>query len=221
MGRKDLLVISASRRTDLVGCFPGVMIERLREYPPQDVHSVVVWTKNPQNMIMEGELRKVLREYRLIYVHLTITGMGGGEFEPMIPHWKEVVKMIGPLVDLVGGPLRISWRFDPILKVEGDGKAYSNFDLFPALADAIGPFGIKICRVSWVSPYKKVVIRLGQKGWRLIPQIHDEKISQAGQLADFAQRHGMDIHFCSMEGFPVSRCIDGEFLSKIHPDGLA
>jgi hypothetical protein len=166
-------------------------------------------------MIMEGELRKVLREYRLIYVHLTITGMGGGEFEPMIPHWKEVVKMIGPLVDLVGGPLRIS------LKVEGDGKAYSNFDLFPALADAIAPFGIKICRVSWVSPYKKVLIRLGQKGWRLIPQIHDEKISQAGQLADFAQRHGMDIHFCSMEGFPVSRCIDGEFLSKIHPDGLA
>ena len=80
MGRKDLLVISASRRTDLLGCFPGVMIERLREYPPQDVHSVVVWTKNPQNMIMEGELRKVLREYRLIYVHLTITGMGGGEF---------------------------------------------------------------------------------------------------------------------------------------------
>jgi hypothetical protein len=172
-------------------------------------------------MIMEGELRKVLKEYRLIYVHLTITGMGGGEFEPMIPHWKEVVKMIGPLVDLVGGPLRISWRFDPILKVEGDGKAYSNFDLFPALADAIAPFGIKICRVSWVSPYKKVVIRLGQKGWRLIPQIHDEKISQAGQSADFAQRHGMDIHFCSMEGFPVSRCIDGEFLSKIHPDGLA
>jgi hypothetical protein len=147
--------------------------------------------------------------------------MGGGEFEPMIPHWKEVVKMIGPLVDLVGGPLRISWRFDPILKVEGDGKAYSNFDLFPALADAIAPFGIKICRVSWVSPYKKVVIRLGQKGWRLIPQIHDEKISQAGQLADLAQRHGMNIHFCSMEGFPVSRCIDGEFLSKIHPDGLA
>ncbi|MBU1207001.1 MAG: DUF1848 domain-containing protein [Proteobacteria bacterium] len=220
MGRKGFLVISASRRTDLVGCFPGVMVERLGEYPPQDVHSIVVWTKNPQNIVMEGELKKILKEYRQIYVHLTITGMGGGEFEPMIPPWKEVVRMIGPLTDLVGGPLRISWRFDPILKVERNGKVYSNFDLFPVLAEAIAPFGIKICRMSWVSPYKKVVTRLGQKGWRLIPQIHHERINQARQLAGFAQRHGMNIHFCSMERFPISRCIDGEFLSKIHPDGL-
>lgn len=220
ISRKNHLVISASRRTDLVGCFPGLMVERLREYPPQDVHSVIVWTKNPQNMLMEGELRKVLRAYRQIYVHLTITGMGGGEFEPMIPPWERVVRMIGDLVDLVGDSSRISWRFDPIIKVEKNGKTYSNFDLFPALAETIVPFGIKSCRVSWVSPYKKVVTRLAQKGWHVISQIQLERNAQAGQLADFAQRNGLTIHFCSMEGFPISSCIDGEFLSKLHPTGL-
>jgi hypothetical protein len=32
--------------------------------------------------------------------------------------------------------------------------------------------------------------------------------------------YGMEVHFCSMEGFPVSRCIDGDLLSRLHPDGL-
>ena len=220
MGRKDLLVISASRRTDLVGCYPGVMVERLKKYPPPDVHSVVVWTKNPQPMVMEGELKKVLKEYQNIFIHLTVTGMGGGEFEPLIPQWKEVVGMIKPLIDLVRDPLRISWRFDPILEVEGKGKRYSNFDLFPEIADAILPFGVKTCQVSWVSPYKKVVRRLAKNDWHLVSPIQDKIIAQAKQLTDFSQSHGLEIRFCSMEGLPVSRCIDGEFLSKIHPEGL-
>ena len=220
MNRGILRVISASRRTDLVGCFPEVLVERLKEYPPQDVHSVVVWTKNPYNMLIDGELRKVLKEYQQIFVHLTITGMGGGEFEPMIPHWEKMVRMIGPLVDFVGNPSRISWRFDPIIQVEKKGKVYSNYGLFPALVEAIAPLGIRSCRVSWVSPYKKVVTRLAQRGWHLISQVQYERNAQADHLVEVAQRNGMHIHFCSMEGFPISSCIDGEFLSQLHPAGL-
>jgi hypothetical protein len=128
--------------------------------------------------------------------------------------------MMEALVDLAGDPVRISWRFDPILEVEGNERAYTNFDLFPTLAEAMVPFGIKACRVSWVSPYKKVVARLAQNGWHLIPKKQQERIAQAHQLIDIAQGYGLSIHFCSMEGLPVSRCIDGEFLSKIHPEGL-
>ena len=219
MCRKIPLVISASRRTDLAGCFPEIMSERLKKYSPQDVHSVIVWTKNPQNMIVEGELRRTLQEYQQIFVHLTITGMGGGEFEPMIPRWEKIVKTIGPLIDLVGSPSRISWRFDPIIKAERNGKPYSNFELFPALAEAIAPFGIRNCRISWVSPYKKVVTRMAQKGWHLIPQVSCERNVQATQLIEAARRNGMHIQFCSMEGLPISGCIDGVALSKLHPAG--
>jgi hypothetical protein len=197
------------------------MEKRLSEYPPREVHSVVVWTKNPHNMLIRENLGKMLKEYQQLFVHLTITGMGEGELEPMIPHWKKVVRMIGPLVDFVGDPSRISWRFDPIIKVEKKGKVYSNFELFPALVEAIVPYGIKNCRVSWVSPYKKAVTRLARRDWHLIPQALYERKTQARQLVDIAQRSGIHIHFCSMEGFPVSSCIDGEFLTKIHPVGLA
>ena len=202
-----------------MGCYPEALVERLQEYPPEGVHSLVIWTKNPRNMIVEGALKDTLERYRQIYVHLTITGMGGGEFEPMIPRWEEAVRMIGPLIDLVGGPRRISWRFDPILEADGHGQAFSNFDLFPHLAGAIAPFGIRSCRVSWVSPYKKVLARVAKKGWVLVTRTVEERVKQANTLIRIAREHGMSLSFCCMEGLPISRCIDGELLSEIHPDG--
>jgi hypothetical protein len=217
---KDRLVLSASRRTDLVGCYPQSMVDRLQEYPPEVVHSVVVWTKNPLNMIVEGPLKRTLRNYRQIFVHLTITGMGGTEFEPLIPPWEETVEMIGPLIDLVEEPKRISWRFDPILEVEGQGKAYTNFDLFSQLASAIAPWGVETCRVSWVSPYPKVLSRFARKGWRFVPGDSKGRKGQADQLENIASSRGMSLYFCSMQGFPVSSCIDGRLLSQIHPQGL-
>lgn len=217
---RERLVISASRRTDLVGCYPQTLAERLQEYPPETVHSIVIWTKNPQNMIAEGPLRRELKKYQQIFVHLTITGMGHGEFEPRILPWKETVRMMGPLVDLIGHPKRISWRFDPILEVEGHGKRCSNFELFPHLASAIAPWGIETCRVSWVSAYKKVLSRLARTGWRLIPGDGEVRKDQSNQLREIARSHGMNLYFCSMEGFQVSRCIDGAHLAQLHPEGL-
>lgn len=215
---KELLVLSASRRTDLVGCYPDLLVERLLDIPPEAIHSIVVWTKNPRNMISEGPLKRALKNYRQVFVHLTITGMGGGEFEPLIPAWEETVGMIGPLIDVVGDSGRITWRFDPILEVEGHGKTYTNFDLFRLLITSISHWGIKTCRVSWVSPYKKVLSRLAKKGWSLIPGDLQGRKEQADQLLKVAASQGMSLYFCSMEGFPVSRCIDGVLLSQIHPD---
>jgi len=202
-----------------VGCYPEALVERLQEFPSGSVHSLVIWTKNPRNMIVEGPLKETLEKYRQIYVHLTITGMGGSEFEPMIPPWGEAVGMIGPLIDLVGSPRRISWRFDPILETERGGQGYSNFDLFPSLAEAIAPFGITSCRVSWVSPYKKVVARMAKKGWHLVSRSPQERNDRANRLIQIGGEHGVSVFFCCMEGLPISRCIDGELLSEIHPDG--
>ncbi len=196
-------------------------MERLAAYPPGRVHSIVLWTKNPENILKGGPLKDTLASYRQLYLHFTITGMGGGEFEPLIPPWQESVKMVRPLIQLAGGPGRISWRFDPILEAENKEKSFSNLHLFPELAEKIAPLGIKTCRVSWVTPYKKVIARLARKGWALVPWNCEKRSKQAGFLSQEAKRHGLNLHFCSMEGFPVSRCIDGSLLSGLHPDRLA
>jgi hypothetical protein len=221
MEKKERRVISASRRTDLVGCYPEVMVERLSEFPREAVHSVVVWTKNPKNLILPGPLQECLRGYRQIFLHLTITGMGGGPFEPAIPRWEDVVPMIEPLVELTGDPRRISWRFDPILEVEGHGGSFSNLDRFGCLIKPIASMGVRDCRISWVSPYRKVVRRLEREGWRLVERSAEERMHQAATLSQIARPYSMQLHYCAQEGFPVSRCIDGEFLSARHPDALA
>ena len=61
---KELLVLSASRRTDLAGCYPETLIARLKEYPPDRVHTVVLWTKNPKNMVLREGLKEALSCYR-------------------------------------------------------------------------------------------------------------------------------------------------------------
>lgn len=214
----ESLVISASRRTDLVSCYPDYLIEKLKEYPPEKVHTIVIWTKNPANMIAPGLLNKCLAAYRQLYVHLTITGLGGSILEPHIPEWQSVAGMIPEILALVECPERISWRFDPIVSAEACGTTISNFDLFPLLAARIQHYKITSCRTSWVEPYKKVLRRLEKKGLRINISSPEERAAQAGKLKEIAAAHGMNIHFCSIDGLPSSQCIDGSLLGKHHPD---
>ena len=86
MNQELPVVISASRRTDLVGCYPDYLIEKLKAYPPQKVHTIVIWTKNPCNMIRHQALREVLSQYAQVYVHLTITGLGGAPWSRGFRH---------------------------------------------------------------------------------------------------------------------------------------
>jgi hypothetical protein len=217
---KELLVLSGSRRTDLIGCYPETLVERLSEHPPDRVHTVVLWTKNPRNLAGHRRLREALSAYGQIFIHLTITGMGGGVFEPQIPSWEEATGLLGEVVEAAKSPERICWRFDPILEAEKDGEKFSNLDCFPRLAEAVASFGIKKVTVSWVSPYRKVTARLARNGWRLLSSAPEQKEKQAEFLKEVCGRFGFDLRFCSMEGFPISRCIDGEELSRLHPEGL-
>jgi len=214
------VVLSASRRTDLVGCYPEYLIEKLTAYPPERVHSIVIWTKNPYNLIYNQNLRDVLATYSQLYIHLTITGLGGTPLEPRIPQWQEVAAMLPQLVKLVGRPERISWRFDPIITVACADEVFANFQLFPVIAKHIAQHGITVCRTSWASPYKKVLRRIKQKGFVLQTSSHEEQLLQARQMEEILNSLGMKLCYCSMEGFERSRCIDGNLLSKLHPDGL-
>src|SRR3989304_7638265 len=157
MKRKLPIVLSASRRTDLVACYPDEFLNRLKDFSPENVHSIVIWTKNPLNLILLNDLRNTLLKYDQFYLHVTITGMGGTIFEPKIPEWREVVKTLPELIEMVKGSKRVSWRFDPIVFFQKDGEEYTNYPLFYEIIPYIAECGITTCRTSFVSPYKKVI----------------------------------------------------------------
>jgi hypothetical protein len=215
------VVLSASRRTDLVACFPDFLIEKLKDYPPERVHTIVIWTKNPQSMLTNQRLRSTLACYRQLYVHLTITGLGDSVLEPHIPPWQEVTGMLPQLVECTGDERRISWRFDPIIRAEVGGELFSNFELFPKIIHEVSRAGIPLCRTSWVEPYAKVQRRCAKRGVTLSLHSPEERHEHARELSQIAGHHGMDMQFCSMKAFPRSSCIDGELLRELHPDGLS
>jgi len=212
-------VLSASRRTDMVSCYPEFLIEKLRDYPPEQVHSLVIWTKNPKNLIAPGLLRETLERYSQLYVHLTITGLGGTVLEPNIPPWKTVQQMVPALIALVKGPERTTWRFDPIVRCMAHGSHISNIDMFDALAQSMAAAGVSTCRTSWVEPYPKVLRRLDKKGVRLASYTAQEQAEHVHLLEQTAAGLGMSLHYCSVEGCERSSCIDGALLNRLHPDG--
>jgi len=215
------VVLSASRRTDLVACYPDYLIDKLKDYPPERVHTIVIWTKNPENLLNNQRLRNTLASYRQLYVHLTITGLGGSVLEPHIPPWQKVAGMLAGLVAFTGDARRVSWRFDPIIRAEEEGKLLSNREMFPAIIREVSKAGIPLCRTSWVEPYAKVQRRCAKRGVTLNLHSLEERQEHARELSRIAKDHGMDMQFCSMNNFPRSSCINGELLTELHPDGLS
>jgi len=140
--------------------------------------------------------------------------------EPRIPAWQDVAGMLARLVAFTGDARRITWRFDPIICAEVQEKLFSNIELFPQIIREVSKVAIPLCRTSWVEPYAKVQRRCAKMGVTLSLHSMDERQKHARELKRIVVEHGMEIQFCAMKDFMRSRCIDGELLSELHPDGL-
>lgn len=214
-------VISASRRLDMVAGYPAETAQTLAsKCPPEKVHSLVLWTKDPENILSHPALHAQLTEYDQLFVHLTVTGMGGTVLEPnVLPH-SAALKMLPELLNFVGHPERIRFRFDPIVHlVTPEGKEFTNFPYFHEFAPVIARLGIRNVSISWMSVYGKVRTRLARHGYQIIPLTTERQNEDLQQLQTTAAKFKLKLHFCSMPGLAVSRCIDGTLLSALHPRG--
>lgn len=209
-------VLSASRRTDLVASYPEELIRLLEGYPPERVHSIVLWTKNARNLRELALLCKTLLRYDQLFIHFSITGMGGSLLEPNTPRTEESLSLLPELIELAGSPERLSVRFDPVLNLRISGADYTNLREFPAIADVAARQGIRRITTSWMTYYRKVARRFAP--FQIEPVEFDWQ-KQADFLLDECARRGLELHACCVEGLPMSRCIDGPLLQALHPKG--
>lgn len=214
-------VISASRRMDMVANKPLKLVEALRiKASPESVHSVVLWTKNPANILQHEKLRTCLLDYDQLFIHLTITGLGSTVLEPGVPPAETVLSFLPSLIGFVGDPQRIRIRFDPIIKVRlPGGSLLSNFEFFEHLAPVVSQHGIRNITSSWVTVYEKVSQRMQCHQLKIIEPDRTERDQQGKRILQIAKGYGIRMHWCCVSGFPRSRCIDGPLLSKLHPKG--
>jgi len=217
----QLKVISASRRVDMIASYPQQLVEILTDKcPPERVHTLVLWTKNATNLLRLNYLKEKILQYDQIYLHYSITGMGGSVLEPKVPYDETKLSHLSELVEMVGSPLRIRIRYDPIVHLKmPDGKSFCNLSGFHKIASRIAAIGIRDVSTSWMQRYKKVDDRLRRHGIEPLEITADQWQQEAEEMQRIARENGLVLHGCCVPGWPRSRCIDGDLFNQLHPKG--
>lgn len=224
-------VVSASRRTELVGLKPGWLVNALQRFPSRykrGIHSVVLWTKDPRNILDNTPLRQELSKHNLI-VNCTITGLGGTRIEPTVPKPEVLLQRLPDLVTFLGDPRRLRWRFDPIvtLKQENDDQ-WSNITYFEELAKAMAKLGVDNCYFSFLQIYQNKFNKRGLKeaGINLVIPDHRHQLETLRKMRMIAEPLGISLYSCTqpnlekIEGITPAACIDAGLLTELHPQKL-
>jgi len=221
MSQKLKKVISASRRVDLLSFYPDHLIKRLDEIGKENIHTLVIWTKNPRNIIENKSLRKYLRPIDQIYFLLTVTGLGGTPLEPEVPEPGQTLKTIPDLIDFSGSVLRIALRYDPLIDVVYDKNIHlSNIDsnLFQNVLGSAYATGIKRIITSYVTVYPKVKRRLDKYDFKIIDHpLSEIKDFILKKMMPRVERLQMEFSTCVLPEVTKKGCIDGNLFTELHP----
>jgi len=198
--------------------------EHLVNLSPEAVHTVVLWSKDFSNLLRGASgLRGLLAAYDQIYLHFTVTGLGGTAIEPGVPPYRGALAQLPALTALAGDPRRVSVRFDPILFWREGGAVHSNIGHFAEVARASEAAGVRDIRVSFAQWYGKAIRRASSRRFSFVVPSEEEQRSHAEKMAAIAASRGLVLHACcqpllaGVPGISPSACIDGELLALLHP----
>ena len=214
-------VVSASRRIDMLASCPERLLHILEtRFPPEQTHTLVLWTKDPGRIVSDAALRTSVSRYASVFLHVSVTGMGGTDLEPRVPSTGASLEALGQVIDRISGPDHVAVRFDPIVHLRlADGRFYSNLDEFETVAERAAGLGVRRIIVSWMQVYRKVHRRLERLG--IEPVDPPSQRQEAEHLSEVAGRLGMEVRGCCVPGWPRGACIDGRLFRNLHPGAEA
>jgi hypothetical protein len=230
------MIISASRRTDIPAFYAEWFINRLRagyctvpnpfnrnqvahvSLLPEDVDVIVFWTRNPKPIFPYlDELDQ--RGYRY-YFQYTLLGYPR-EIEPHSPPREVAIAALQKLADRIG-PVRVIWRYDPLVFSQLTGVRY-HAENYARLAGEL-----KNCThrsvISMMDLYAKCRKRidhlnldgLGIIEYKETPSQRFDDLMRTFVRA--ARENGMEIQSCaedpdlSPSGIKPGKCIDDEYI---------
>lgn len=206
-------VISASRRTDIPAFYmPWFMAaidkghfevvnpynRRTQIVPagPDQVHTLVFWSKNFAPFLTNGYGRLLERRGYHLFFNFTINSPHP-ILEPHVPPLNKRLDQLSLLCEQ-HGPACIQWRFDPICYfINPVGQPASNLDQFETIAKHAASLGIDRCITSFVDIYQKVKRRIKRTPGPLIsdPPMKT-KTKQISKMAADLNARGIQLCLC-------------------------
>lgn len=234
-----IVVLSASCMTDMVRFYQEQLIMEVRRRIAngEKIHTLVIWTKHPRYLFCEP-LYSFLLELRnsgiQLYLHLTITGMGGRimgmtidgkeiAMEPNGPRYEDSLGTIPDVISLLGDPRRLMLRIDPIIYYkDATGKFWSNEDMIEPIVESCAKHGVSTFRFSFVGDggQKKVERRFAKLGYSLLIPDDAKRESFKQDMYRIMAQYNVKICACATPGFEETSCIDGRLLTELHDQHL-
>ena len=226
-----MMIISASRRSDVPAFYGKWLVNRLRagevlvRNPMQSkqvsrillssetVDALVFWTKNPENFFScLPEIDALGYSYYFLF---TLTPYDA-TLEPSVPEKGKMVDVFRRLSRLVGAE-RVVWRYDPVVLTDRFTHAW-HAAAFTRLAGELSGYTER-CIISFLDDYRKIRSRMRNISYTLPDQMAMGEL--AALFADAAGRQGIALFTCSHDidlsphGIMHSRCIDADLIEQI------
>ena len=224
-------VISISRRTDIPAFYSDWLVNRLKagtvfvqnpfanklirvSLRPEDVSAMVFWSKNYSPLL--PKLETIEKTTRSLFFHFTITA--NRELEFHTPDYRDAIR---DYIHIAGrySPEQIIWRFDPITIT--DKLSFEiHEERFACCAELLKGHAQR-CIISFVHPYKKVLVNLQKHtDHGLIDLSEENRREYARRLAARAEAYGIKLYACCNDyvlspSVLKASCIDGRYLSGI------
>ncbi len=232
-------VVSASRRTDIPQFFGAWFAARRKagwcesrnvyggryriSLRPEDVIGYLFWSKNTAPF--EAQISGLRAEGTPVAVQFTLTGYGPS-VEKNVPAPGATIPAFLRAAAMLPSPGAIQWRYDPVVVTDAFDAGWHRRN-FRRIASALEG-ATRVCNVSFVEPYLKVVRRLGEGAvYRAFdPGRHKQAarkypgLARAGEpekrlireLSEIAGEHGIELRSCCDPwiGLPPSSCCGAE-----------
>jgi len=233
-------VLSASRRTDIPAFYmdwflvclqhgrfevenPFSRREKTFTFSGPDIHSIVFWSKNYAPLI---DSKDMLDGFNLFF-HFTIN-TPVPVLEPGVPPLESRLAQARALAAW-RGPDKLTWRFDPVVVWEENGKRRDNLTSFHPIAAELAKIGVRRLTLSVMDRYRKIDIRTkSHPGFAFIYPGAAEAAELIRPLIETALDMGFEVCLCcerelmmNLSPLPVrkGKCIDGQLLNYLFGAG--
>lgn len=230
------MILSASRRTDIPALYTEWLVRRLRagycevQNPlnprqvtrisllPQDVDTVVFWTRSPRAML--SRLPELDSRDLHYYFQFTVCGYGA-PIDGKSPSVATAVDTFRRLASRIG-PGKVIWRYDPIVFSETTGVDF-HLRNFEAICNALKGFTLR-CVVSIWDEYRKLAKRLAALSGQGIHfrQPQGEELDRLmPRLAQICAANGLEIASCAEDldlapyGVKRGKCVDDDLIHRL------